>query len=115
MLFQCRGRLQTICSSCLFGSLLFAVLDPSLKLPNSVFPSVHETPAPHNVLLGSWCASGLLPLLVLCLTLGEYFSMLQDPEQCLRRGEPQPGVMFGLGADTGSSGTVCTPRTAPSA
>lgn len=122
VLFQCRSRLQTICSSCFFGSLLFAVLDPSLKLPDIVFPFHLCTRLLHHKICfwESWGSSGLLPLFVSCLTLKECFQHAAGPLwavccECLGRGEPQPAVMFGLGADAGSSGTVCTPRTGPSA
>lgn len=80
VLFQCRSHLQTICSSCLFGRLLFAVLDPSLKPPNTVLPFHLCTRPLHH----TTCFWGTGVHLASCLYLlhvwpwGSISSLLQD-------------------------------------
>lgn len=78
VLFQCRTCSQTICSSCFFGSLLFAAYDPSLKLPDIPSLTGHKTPALLNMLLGELgLTPDLLPL-VSCLSWVSISSVPQD-------------------------------------
>lgn len=110
-LFVAAAFLEVCCLQCLI---------PHLNYPTLSF-HLCTRPLHHKICFWeSWGSSGLLPLVVSCLTLRECFQRAAAPLwavccECLGRGEPQPAVMFGLGADAGSSGTVCTPRTGPSA
>jgi len=61
------------------------VCDPSLRPPDIAFLSfliaLHETAAPHNMLLEELgLTPDLLPLIVSCLTLGEYFQRAAGPQ-----------------------------------